>query len=199
MKRLGTALGTFCLIVWSAAGAVAQTAPKASPPAANSATQAPATSSAVPDRTTASFGDWTLRCERRVDLPPPHRFCEIAQTIQRAGESGAQAQIALGRIAPGEPLRLTAILPVNATFQPAAKVVTDGRDGVVLELGWLRCLPAGCFSNAVVSDDTLRKLRLQAEPGRIEYRDGAGREIAVPLSFKGLNEAFDSYLRETAR
>ena len=60
--------------------AFAQTPKEAKEPAkapANSAAPVPST----PERTTASFGDWVLRCEGAV--PPAHRVCEVAQVITR--------------------------------------------------------------------------------------------------------------------
>lgn len=177
--------------------ASAPASPPASPPVAPPVA-APAVPAPEPDRTTASFGDWVLRCDRQADVSPPRRFCEMAQTIQRAGDAGPLAQVAVGRIASTEPFRITALFPNNVTFQPGPKLVAEGRDGQTIDLSWLRCLPAGCVSSAVVVEDVLKKLRAQKDAGRIEYRDGGGREVAIALSFRGFGEAFEALLRETS-
>ena len=185
-------LGIFCSVILSAATVAAQTAPK---PAAQAS---PPATAPAPDRTTASFGDWVLRCDRRPDVTPPQRFCELQETIQKPGDPGPQAQIALGRILATDPIRMTALLPINVSLQISPKIVADGRDGQTIELPWVRCLPNGCFANAIVADDVLRKLRSQKDAGRLEYRDGADRNVVVPVSFRGFSEAWEAFVRESS-
>lgn len=181
-----------CLVLLLGGTSAAQTDPKPGTPAA-----APSPTAAMPDRTTASFGDWILRCERRIDMTPPRRFCELGQTIQRSGDAGPQAQIALGRLASTDPIRLTILLPINITLQSPPKVVIEGADRQSFELIWMRCIANGCFATAVISDEVLGKLRSQKEAGRIEYKDGTGREIVLPISFGGFSQAFDAFIRES--
>jgi invasion protein IalB len=175
------------LLLSIATGAVAQTPPRAAPPAATTPT---------PDRTTASFGDWILRCDRRTDVTPPQRFCEVGQTIQRAGDAGPQAQVGLGKIDKSEPLRLTVLLPVSVTFAGNAKLLGDGP---LADLVWLRCLPAGCFASAPVPDELLKKFRAMKDAARLEYKDGAGRDVSLSISFRGFNEAMDALQRENSQ
>lgn len=181
-----------CLLVLLAGTAAAQTDPKPATPAV-----APSATAAMPDRTTASFGDWVLRCDRRNDLTPPRRFCELGQTIQRSGDAGPQAQIAVGRLGSTDPIRFTILLPINITLQSPPKVIVEGADRQSFELIWMRCIANGCFATAVMSDEVLRKLQSQKEAGRIEYKDGAGREIVLPISFGGFSQAFDAFIRES--
>src|SRR4051794_27922364 len=47
----------------------------------------------TPERTTASFGDWVLRCEAAVT--PAQRVCEVAQVITLQGQTSPTAQVAL--------------------------------------------------------------------------------------------------------
>ncbi len=130
-------------------------------------------------------------------MTPPQRICEVAHAIQKPGGSGIQAQIALGRIVPTEPIRLTVLLPNNVTLQTRPKVIAEEREGTTLELTWMRCLPTGCFANAVTENDVLQKLRAQTTAGRLVYQDGAGRDIVLPVSVQGLSEALDAYARES--
>lgn len=190
MNATGMATLGLCLVLSIATHAFGQTAPKtgatpAPPPAAPpAAPPAPA-----PDRTTASFGDWVLRCDRLPDVTPPRRVCELGQTVQRQGDAGPQAQVAVGRILPTDPFRLTLLLPINVAFEKAPRLTGDQAS---LDLTWARCLPSGCFANAVVPDDLLSRLRAIKDAGRIEYRDGSGRDVALPISFRGFGEAFDA-------
>lgn len=189
-----------CLALLSIGSASAQPAPKpVTPPGTTLAVPpAPPPAASLPDRTTASFGDWVLRCDRRIDVTPAQRLCELGQTIQRAGDAGPQAQIALGRLAPADPIRFTALLPINIALQTVPKVTVDGAERQSFDLTWIRCIANGCFANATMSDDVLRKLRAQKEPGRIEYKDGAGRDVVLPISFGGFSQAFAAFVRESS-
>jgi invasion protein IalB len=174
-----------------APSAVAQTAtkPAAPPPAAAVA--------ATPSRTTASFGDWTLRCDRLADATPPRRMCELGLVVQNAGDQNVLAQAAVGRPASGEPLRFTVVLPANITVAATPKLIIDGKETGSLDFTWVRCLPGGCIATAIVSDDLLRKLKASPTPGHIEYHDAAGREIKLPISLRGFGEAFDALGKES--
>jgi invasion protein IalB len=151
-----------------------------------------------PDRTTASFGDWILRCDKRTDVTPPHRFCELGYTVQRPGDAAPQAQVAVGRLSPSDPLRLTVLLPVNVTFPSTPRFSSEGKDGLSLDLAWVRCLPLGCFANVVVADDAARKLKAVKEAARIEFKDGTGRDLVFPISMRGFSEASDAFAKESA-
>jgi invasion protein IalB len=194
-KRLalaGASCGLGLLLV--ASSAIAQTAPKpaaAAPPAAAAASPA-----ASPSRTTASFGDWTLRCDRLADASSPKRTCELGLVVQHAGDQTVLAQVAVGRPASGEPLRFTAVLPANISVATVLRMVIDGKDADSVDLAWLRCLPGGCVASAGLTDDLLRKARASATPGQLAYRDAAGREIKLPIPWRGFGEAFDALGKE---
>jgi invasion protein IalB len=176
--------------------ASAQTAPKPAAAAPPAAATPPAAVAAAPSRTTASFGDWTLRCDRLADATPPKRSCELGLTVQHAGDQTVLAQVAVGRPAAGEPLRFTAVLPANISVGTAPKLLVDAKDAGAVDLAWVRCLPGGCIATAGVSDDLLRKLKASANPGQLEYRDAAGREIKLPISWRGFGEAFEALGKE---
>ena len=151
----------------------------------------------TPSRTTASFGDWTLRCDRIADATPPRKNCELGLVVQNAGDQNVLAQVAVGRPAAAEPLRFTTVLPANISVPVAPKLILEGKDAASLDLGWVRCLPGGCIATATVSDDLLRKLKASPTPGRIEYHDAAGREIKLPIPLRGFGEAFDALGKES--
>lgn len=185
ITKMQAFLTTSALGVAVVTGAIAQPAPSA-----------PAQFATKPEQTTASFGDWTLRCNLRLDITPPQRFCELALVIQKPGEAGTQGQLAVGRLTLGEPLRLTAVLPSNIAFKARPKLVLDGKDPISVELTWTRCLTGACFSDAPITDELLSKLRARSEPGRIDYRDGTDRETSLPVSFRGFTPALEALARE---
>ena len=173
-------------------------AQSASPPPSSSTAAPPSPSGPVPDHTTATFGDWTLRCDRRADLAPPQRVCELGLVVQKQGESGAQAQIALGRVARGGALRITAVLPPNIAIKSNPKVIVEDLKPPTTDLSWTRCIAGACFADAAVSTALLDSLRTRTEPGRLDYRDGTDRDITLPLSFRGVGEALAALAREEA-
>ncbi|MDB5548329.1 MAG: invasion protein [Tardiphaga sp.] len=67
-----------------------------------------------PERTTASFGDWVVRCE--IVGTPAKRICEVAQIITVQGQGNPIAQIAIGKPEPTGGKQLTLVLPANVAF-----------------------------------------------------------------------------------
>lgn len=93
-------------------------------------------------------------------------------------------------------LRLTVVLPNNATIpaQPTVANEDAGQDEV--KLAWHRCMPGGCFADALLPDDVVKAWRNSTEQGRITFRDGLGRDIGVPISFRGLSPALDALVKQ---
>ena len=172
----------------------------ARPPAQATAPQ-PATSpptaapvSQDPDRTTAAFGDWLLRCER---LASGQRECDVIQTLALQGQAQPIALIAVSRPTRGQPLQMSVQVPVGTNLTNALRLTGNGRDALLVELPWQRCIPAGCFAETQLRDEAvLRRLRATTETGRIEFRDGANQEIQWPFSFRGLGAALDALMRD---
>ena len=156
---------------------------------------APAPVSADPDRTTASFGDWLLRCERVAEA---ERSCEVAQVIAVQGSQQPIAQIALGRIARTQPaLTLLVQVPVNVELGTPIRLIGDDREPLIIETSWRRCVPAGCFASVELREEVVvRRLRDRPEPMRIEFRDSTGRDLRLAFSVRGLGPALDALARE---
>ena len=176
-------------LVLLVSSANAQTAPKpaaATPPAAAPARAAPPRASA------------TGPCAA-IAWPMPRRpsgACELGLAVQHAGDQSVLAQVAVGRPAAGEPLRFTAVLPANISVGTAPKLLVDAKDAGAVDLAWVRCLPGGCIATAGVNDDLVRKLKAAAAAGQLEYRDASGREIKLPMSWRGFGEAFEALGKE---
>jgi invasion protein IalB len=62
---------------------------------------------------------------------------------------------------------------------------------------WHRCIPGGYFASVSIADDVLSGLGAETEPGGIVFKDAADREVALPLSFRGLSQALDTLAKET--
>ena len=130
-----------------------------------------------PNSTSASYGDWVMRCLRPTGASA--MTCEVAQTIQIT-QQGPIAQIGIGRAAKGDPLRFTVLLPSNVTFPSVVKVYDEEKSPKPLELSWKRCLPLGCVADGTPAEDQLKAFRSRAEPGKIEFVDAIGRTVQNP-------------------
>lgn len=147
-----------------------------------------------PQRTTATYGDWTLRCEQQ-DGPPPRKVCEMVQTATAQGQANPVAQIAIGRGNKTEAFKVVIQLPINVWIPTGVHLVHDAK-GPGVTASFKRCLPVGCFADFDLTDDLLKKLRAQTAPGRYEFKDAAQRVVAIPLSFKGFSVAYDALAKE---
>lgn len=164
----------------------------AAPPAAPPAT--------APDRTSAAYGDWTLRCETtRPAGQPAQRLCEIALTFTDARNQPV-AQMVMGRTARAEPMRVILQVPLEARVEEAARLQADPAAAEALSLPFKLCSVArgGCFAEAELPNDAaLRRLRARGDAaGRVSFRDTTGREIHLPMSLRGFGAALDALGRE---
>jgi invasion protein IalB len=186
---------TVTVILGLGAQAVAQLSKIVVPvPAAKS--EPPRPVDAEPTSTLASFGDWTLRCQRLGNGAEAHRVCEVTQQIRSQDQHNPVAELAIGRLTKAEPLRLTLVLPVNVNFSNPPSFSADGKAPEPLDLGWRKCLPGGCIADALMKDDVLRRWKIQASAERINWTDATGHDLAIGLSFRGLSQALDALSKE---
>ena len=166
-----------------------------SPAQAQTKTNAPPPVSADPSVTTAAFGDWTLRCEKPAS-DKVQRICEVVQTVQLQNQPGPIVQIAFGRSSSTDPVRLVVVLPVNVLFPSSVKMGVGDKDPRSLDLVWRRCLPVGCFAENTAPDDAIKRWRGETGQGRISYKDAVGRDMTLPISFRGMAQALDALARQ---
>lgn len=160
-------------------------------------TNGPTTAAPTPpvpesQRTTATYGDWILRCLRPEHGAPT---CEVVQAWSERGNP--LAQLAIGR-PPGEPMRLTLVVVPNVRLTVKPRVLGGERDTSTpaIELDWQRCVSGACLADAALTDDQLRRLRSRTDSGRVIFQDANGREAALPLVPRGLAQGLDALARE---
>lgn len=189
LRRLAALAITTALL----AGAASAQAP-AQRPAQQRPGQATPAPGAVsqPDNTTASYGDWVLRCQQSVAA----RVCEIVQTLEQQGQRGPIALVAIGRPVKEEPIKLVIQVPPNLSLGDKAAIrvtIADKDEAVAI---FQRCLPGGCFAEASLSDDAFKRWRGFSEAAQMRYLDAGKREVALPLSFRGFPAAAEALQRE---
>ena len=153
---------------------------------------------ALPDSTTAAYGDWVLQCQRGA-VPAPGPACELLHTVLAEGQKPI-ARLAIARIAAQGPLKLAVLLPTHVSFAETPRLsageAAGGPAGAALDLVWRRCLPIGCFADGDLGDAAARQWRAQELAGRLLFQDGSGRPVALPVSLRGLGEALDALARQ---
>lgn len=157
----------------------------------STATGAATQNAAGPDTTTATYGDWILKCQA-ASGKPGQRTCEVVQSIVIQGQTAPIAQLAFGRMAPGETLYLTAVLPTNITLPSVVRLSIDEKDDKAANLPWTRCLQTGCYATLAMTDAIVSRWRAQDGAGRLLFKSGAGQDTILPMSFRGLARALDA-------
>ncbi len=104
-------------------------------------------------------------------------------------------QIAVGRAAKGDPLKAVFQVPINVWLPSGVKLVYDEKEPGIAA-AFKRCVPAACLSDIDLKDDMIKKLRARSENGRIEFKDSAQPDVAIPVSFKGFGAALDAMPKE---
>jgi invasion protein IalB len=152
----------------------------------------PAAAQPAPQRTSATYEDWTVQCEL-VAGPPAQKLCEVVQLGQAQGQT--ISRVAIGRVTKTEPFKIVAQLPVNLWLPTGVKIQLDDKDPG-LAAPFKRCVPAGCFADIEIKDDVVKRLRAATGSGKISFKNSAQQDASVPLSFKGFAQAFDALLKE---
>ena len=83
----------------------------------------------------------------------------------------------------------------NVLIGPGVKLTYDDKQPA-LAVPFSRCFPNACFASGPLTDDAAKKLRARTEPGRIEYKDGNQKDVALAVSFNGFTTAFDAWQKE---
>jgi invasion protein IalB len=172
-------------LMLGAGHAVAQDKPPAAP-----AAPAPA-ASRDPAQTTATYGDWVLRCVRPEKGP---HICEVVQSMVVQGQQQPVAQVAVGY--DKNDLRFTLLVPPAVSFSRGPTLGVPNASAPHFDLAWRRCLPQGCFADVAIGPELLKTLRGRTEPMQIDFKDAGEREVKLPLSFRGLVPALDALVKE---
>lgn len=144
----------------------------------------------TPQRTTASYDDWTVRCEINDTV----KSCEMTQAMQIKGQAQPVTQIAIGRQAKNDPMKIVFQVPINVWLPTGVKLVADDKDPGIVGT-YRRCLPGACIADSELKDDVVKKLRSLTENGKLQFKDGVLQDVAIPISFKGFGQAYDAMLK----
>ncbi len=181
MRRFGTLLISFALVQFVASAGFAQD--KKPPPV-----------SSQPETTTATYGAWTLQCERRADVAKGEKICEIEELVIPQNQQSPIARIGIGHPmgTDKKQYRITAIFPPNV-YIPVAPGIKAKDGDPTIALVWKRCFPGGCFADTTVSPESLKSWRaIEADTGRLTFTEAAGRNLAIQFSLRGFAQALEA-------
>ncbi|ABE61609.1 Invasion associated locus B [Nitrobacter hamburgensis X14] len=138
---------------------------------------------------TSTFEDWVVRCETKSPAP---KVCEVVQTIATRNQQQQQnaiAEVVFGRVGKPDPMKLIVQVPPGVYLPAGIRLVVDDKTPP-LTATFTRCLQT-CMAEAEIKPDTIQILkgRIKAEPGRLEFEDGAHQQVKLPVSFNGLPAA----------
>lgn len=93
------------------------------------------------------------------------------------------------------PGRLVIQVPVNVSFASSVRIqIGESEPGIATNFA--RCMPSGCFAELETKDDVLKKFRSATGAVKLSFADASGRDVSVPLSLNGFNQAYDALLKE---
>lgn len=147
----------------------------------------------TPAATTATYGDWVVRCS---SPPQGEKVCEAATGIQMQvqGQARLLAQLVVGRAAKDQPVRLIVQLPNGVFLPPGATLYLDDKAKTGIQAVFSVC-NRGCFADAALDADQLAGLKGAKGPGRLEFVEGNRKRVAALISFTGLSAAIDAALK----
>jgi invasion protein IalB len=192
MKIQGSIIAALAVVL-SAGLAAAQAPAKPSAPTVPAAPSAPAAQPVASDpaQTTATYGDWVLRCVRPEKGP---QICEVVQSMVVQGQQQPVAQVAIGY--DKTDLRFTLLVPPAISLSRGPTLGVPNAAAPHFDLAWRRCLPNGCYADVQVGPELLKTLRGRTEPMQLNFKDAVERDAVLPLSMRGLVPALDALAKE---
>jgi invasion protein IalB len=178
------------VILWPLPRAQAETAAKPTPPPSDPVPDEPVATEAI-------FGEWMMRCRRVGEAGKTARACEVAQIMKLQGQNTVLAQVAIGGLTAGGPLRLTALLPSNILLPSSVHIATDEAGDPGVELAWRRCLPGGCIAETNADEDLIKRWRGRSGGGKLSYKNARGQTVVISFSFRGFAQALLALAKET--
>jgi len=149
----------------------------------------------TPQRTASTYRDWVVRCEV-VNGPPLAKNCDLAQLFESKTQTPpAISQVLITRPNKKEPIRVVVQTQANVSISPGVRMMIDDK-AQPLVVPFSRCFPGSCFASGALTDDMAKRLRARTEPVRLEFKDGAQRDVAVSVSINGFVAAYDAWVRE---
>lgn len=145
-------------------------------------------STLAPQATTATYRDWTVRCDHLPETPP-RRVCEVVQAVRATDGQAVLAQIVIGQPAPDQPTKLIVQLPAGVWLP--ANVTLTAPSGESATATFTRCMQL-CVADADIAQPIVDALKAATEPAKLTFQDGSRRPIELPISLNGFTAAINA-------
>lgn len=144
----------------------------------------------APQRTTATFDDWTVTC-----VGETQKTCEITSAQPDQGQ-GIASQITISRVSNGQSLKISVQIPPNVWLSSGITLSGDSKSGgIVAPFRW--CVSGRCLADVEVKQEQIEKLSgLGDQSGLLIFKVATQQDQKILVSFKGLGRAFDFFLKE---
>jgi invasion protein IalB len=155
------------------------------------AANAPPPVSSEPQNTSATYGDWTLRCSHTND---GKHICEVMQSfqIQVQGQQQPFAQLEIGHVNPKDPMHVAFVVNPNVGFPSEVKLLMDDKDAQPVTLTWSNCTPSACRADGEFKDDQLKRWKALTANGKLVYKASNGQLVSMNISVRGMPQALDA-------
>lgn len=140
---------------------------------------------ALPQATTATYRDWTLRCDHLAE-DPPRQVCEVAQAVRAADDQAVLAQVVLGKLSPDDAIRLIVQLPAGVWLP--ANVTLTVSTGESTAAIYTRCQHL-CIADTDTDRTFIEALKHARDPATLTFQDANRRTIELPVSLDGFTSA----------
>jgi invasion protein IalB len=142
-----------------------------------------------PQKSTATFDDWTVSCV--FDGETKKQACEIIQVQMLPEQAAPVSQITIGAPTTEKLYKILIQVPANIWIPNGVKLAADEKDsGSMAAFRW--CVSTRCLADMEVKEEIIRKLQAGGT-GRLSFKDSSQADFVIAVSFKGLPDAL-SYM-----
>lgn len=148
--------------------------------------------------TSATYGNWLLRCESRKVETRTVKACEVSTNVTVKGENGASgtaAIVAFGRHPDKEGWQVALQLPIIVWLPTGAKLGI-GDEAPLVDATFVACRPTLCSAGATVGDTVIARMRSATTDLTVNYRAQTQQAVKVTLPINGLSEALTALGKE---
>ena len=148
---------------------------------------APPAPAAQPEQTTATYGEWTVRCAGHEGLPP----CDLLQVAVAQDDGRQVLRLSLAHLGDGDRIGVQAWVPLGVRVSGGVLVQVDGETVELEGFGFTRCEPGGCFIEGVVDEGSLSAFK-RGKEGVLVVLDGGGSPRVTRLGFVGFTAGLEA-------
>lgn len=140
-----------------------------------------------PSQTTATFGNWTVRCNTVAKTS--EKVCEMVHLIQSKEKKGALANVAIGKLPGQSAFRIVVQLPLDNRLAQPVELSVGGKSLVTLP--YETCFPAFCVAGGEFPDAASEAFK-QGKNFVIAYKSRNGADRKIQASLNGFTDAYRS-------